>query len=87
MQYTDDSLSSIENILVQSINHTQDYNNQFINSLSQILNVVSSNRAELHPENSYSDIPVMEEEIPTAEEVPQEAELAAEAAGKGAEEA
>ena len=56
MQYTDDSLGNIENILVQSINHTQDYNSQLINSLSQILNVVSMNRAELHPENSYPDV-------------------------------
>ena len=50
MQYTDDSLASIQDILVASIQETQANNNNLINSLSQILTVVNANRAELHPE-------------------------------------
>lgn len=68
MQYTDDSLSSIENILVQSINQTQDYNTQIVNSLSQILNVVSANRAELHPDNVYPDVDSSEDVSAVSEE-------------------
>ncbi|XME03325.1 vacuolar family H+-ATPase subunit H [Lachnospiraceae bacterium C1.1] len=74
MQYTDDSLGSIENILVQSINQTQDYNTQFINSLSQILNVVSANRAELHPENTFTDDGMNDEMANPAEDVESTAE-------------
>lgn len=50
IEYTDSSLASIQQILVASIQETQDNNNNLINSLSQILNVVNANRAELHPE-------------------------------------
>ena len=50
IQYTDDSLANIQQILMASIQETQDNNNNLINSLSQILSVVNANRAELHPE-------------------------------------
>ncbi len=50
IQYTDDSLATIQQILMASIQETQDNNTNLINSLSQILNVVNANRAELHPE-------------------------------------
>ena len=50
IQYTDDSLANIQQILMASIQETQNNNNNLINSLSQILNVVNANRAELHPD-------------------------------------
>ncbi|MBQ9550980.1 MAG: hypothetical protein IJU87_09235 [Lachnospiraceae bacterium] len=50
IQYTDDSLANIQQILMASIQETQDNNNNLINSLSQILSVVNANRAELHPD-------------------------------------
>ncbi len=50
IQYTDDSLSSIQEILAASIEETRINNNNLVTSLSQILNVVNANRAELHPE-------------------------------------
>ena len=50
IQYTDDSLSSIQEILMASIEETRVNNNNLVTSLSQILNVVNANRAELHPE-------------------------------------
>ena len=50
IQYTDDSLANIQQILMASIQETQSNNNNLINSLSQILSVVNANRAELHPD-------------------------------------
>ena len=50
MQYTDDSLANIQDILAAAIQETQNNNNNLIKSLSQILNVVNANRAELRPE-------------------------------------
>jgi len=50
MQYTDDSLANIQDILAAAIQETQSNNNNLLNSLSQILNVVNANRAELRPE-------------------------------------
>ena len=54
MQYTDDSLASIQAILSQSINETQEHNAQLVDSLNQILNVVNMNRAELHPDEEVA---------------------------------
>ncbi|SFK63077.1 hypothetical protein SAMN05216390_102182 [Lachnospiraceae bacterium KH1T2] len=54
MQYTDDQLASIQAILSQSIQTTQEHNSQLIDSLSQILNVVNTNRAELYPADSVT---------------------------------
>ncbi len=54
MQYTDDSLSDIQQILMASIRETQEKNNNLVNSLSEILNIVNSNRAELHPEEELA---------------------------------
>ncbi|MCR4591390.1 MAG: hypothetical protein K5668_11305 [Lachnospiraceae bacterium] len=50
IQYTDDSLANIQQILMASIQETQENNNNLIQNLSQILNVVNANRAELHPD-------------------------------------
>ena len=49
MQYTDDILANLENIIRHSIEvSTKDYNTM-ISNLNNIDNIVSSNRAELNP--------------------------------------
>lgn len=56
MQYTDDILANLENIIRHSIDiSTKDYNTTIAN-LNQIDSIVSSNRAELNP-------PLLEEEL------------------------
>ncbi|MBE5875314.1 MAG: vacuolar family H+-ATPase subunit H [Lachnospiraceae bacterium] len=59
MQYTDDILANLENIIKHSIEvSTNDYNNMLA-SLTQIDGIVSANRAELNPpqvvEDEYDD--------------------------------
>ncbi len=54
MQYTDDSLAAIQELLSQSIEQTQIHDANLIDSLSQILTVVNQNRMELHPEEELS---------------------------------
>ncbi len=54
MQYADDTLATIQNLLSHSITETQEHDAAFINSLNQILMVVNSNRAELHPEEDLA---------------------------------
>ena len=77
MQYTDDSLSDIQQILMASIRETQEKNNNLVNSLSEILNIVSSNRAELHPEEELARNAAIAERAETerrlmGEEIPEE---------------
>ncbi len=60
MQYTDDILANLENIIKHSIEvSTKDYNTM-ISNLNNIDNIVSTNRAELNP-------PSIEEETPSVE--------------------
>ncbi len=54
IQYTDDSLATIQNLLSHSITETQEHDAAFINSLNQILMTVNANRAELHPEDELA---------------------------------
>ena len=61
MQYTDDILANLENIIKHSIEvSTKDYNTM-ISNLNNIDSIVSSNRAELNP-------PSIEDEVPSAPE-------------------
>ena len=58
MQYTDDILANLGNIITHSIEvSTNDYNTMLAN-LRQIDSIVSANRAELNP---------VEEEVPTSD--------------------
>lgn len=61
MQYTDDILANLENILKQSIEiSTRDYNT-LVGNLQEIDHVVTSNRAELVPANdSVNEAPAAE---------------------------
>ena len=60
MQYTDDILANLENIIKHSIEvSTKDYNTM-ISNLNNIDTIVSTNRAELNP-------PSIEEEAPSVE--------------------
>ncbi len=61
MQYTDDILANLENILKQSIEiSTRDYNT-LVGNLQEIDHVVTSNRAELVPANdSVTETPAAE---------------------------
>ena len=61
MQYTDDILANLENILKQSIEiSTRDYNT-LVGNLQEIDHVVTSNRAELVPANdSVNETPAAE---------------------------
>lgn len=50
MQYTDESLLNLENIIKHSIENFTNRYDMLMNSMNQSLDIVTSNRAELHPE-------------------------------------
>ena len=49
MQYTDDILANIENLLTQTMKMTSDHYESFITALNQYNDVVNANRVELNP--------------------------------------
>lgn len=49
MQYTDEILANIENVLNQTMKTTQDHYESFMNQLSNVNDVVNANRVELNP--------------------------------------
>ena len=49
MQYTDDILGNLENLIALSIESTQQHFDRTIDSLQNCLNIVKSNRMELNP--------------------------------------
>ncbi len=49
MQYTDDILGNLENLIAHSIESTQQHFDRTIDSLQNCLNIVKSNRMELNP--------------------------------------
>lgn len=49
MQYTDDILANIENLLTQTMKTTTDHYESFITALNQYNDVVNANRVELNP--------------------------------------
>lgn len=64
MQYTDDILANLENIIRHSIEvSTKDYNTM-ISNLNNIDSIVSSNRAELNPPSIEDEVPSTEEDAP-----------------------
>ena len=57
MQYMDDVLAHLENIITASTQSAQSNYDSLIGSLNQYLDVIQSNRNELHPvEDEYDDI-------------------------------
>lgn len=70
VQYTDDILKNLEAAISGAIQDAKARHDAYINSLQDILNVVTSNRAELNPtaddpENPAMDMPM--EELPNVE--------------------
>ena len=50
IQYTDDMLANLENLIAQTINMTAAHYESFINNLNGYAEVVKANRAELRPQ-------------------------------------
>lgn len=55
-QYTEDRLAEMESILASAIQSSNENFGTLINSLTQYKNVISSNRAELHPSEDLEDL-------------------------------
>ncbi len=49
MQYTDDILANIENLMSQTMRTTTDHYDKFISALNQYNDIVNANRVELNP--------------------------------------
>lgn len=54
MQYTDDILANLENIIKHSIETSSKHYSSLINDLQQIESIVSTNRAELSPQEEVT---------------------------------
>jgi vacuolar-type H+-ATPase subunit H len=65
MQYMDDVLSHLENIIVSSTNTATSHYEEFIQSMNQYRDIIQSNRRELHPEDELEE--EAEESISTKE--------------------
>lgn len=49
MQYTDDILANVENLMTQTMRTTTDHYESFINALNHYNDIVNANRVELNP--------------------------------------
>ncbi len=71
MQYTDDILANVENLLTQTMRTTSEHYESFIGTLNQYSDVVNANRVELNPpepdtyigEDTEPDVPESNEGI------------------------
>lgn len=54
IQYTDDMLANLENMIVQTMNMTTSHYESFINNLNGYAEVIRSNRADLRPQETDS---------------------------------
>ena len=64
MQYMDDMLAHIENIISQSSQTASAHYENLINSMNQYQDIIQANRSELHPvvdDEDLEDIPLTEE--------------------------
>lgn len=66
MQYTDDSLMNLENIIKHSIENFTNRYEMLMTSMNQSLDIVTSNRAELHPQEE--ELKIEQNENKEAEE-------------------
>ncbi len=55
MQYMDDMLAHLENIIVSSAQAASSNYDNLIGSLNQYRDIIQSNRSELHPSEEYED--------------------------------
>ena len=49
MQYTDEMLANLENMIAQTVNMTASHYESFINNLNGYAGIIQANRAELRP--------------------------------------
>ena len=63
MQYMDDMLAHIENIISQSSQTASAHYENLINSMNQYQDIIQANRSELHPvvDEDLEDVPLTEE--------------------------
>lgn len=52
IQYTDEMLANLENLIVQTVNMTASHYESFINNLNGYAEVIRTNRADLHPQEA-----------------------------------
>lgn len=50
MQYTDEMLANLENLLMQTANMTTNHYESFINNINSYAEIIRANRAELYPQ-------------------------------------
>jgi cell division septum initiation protein DivIVA len=76
MEYTDNLLKSIEEVLVGSIDTTKARTDKYLNTMQGFLDVVVANREELRPQEEVKSEPaaVVAEEKPAAPEEPKKDE-------------
>ena len=64
MQYTDDILANVENLMNQTIRTTADHYESFIGALNHYNDVVNANRVELNPPEPDKFIGELPEDTP-----------------------
>ena len=52
IQYTDEMLANLENMMVQTMNMTTSHYESFINNLNGYAEIIRTNRADLHPQET-----------------------------------
>ncbi len=67
MQYTDDILGNLETIIAHSIDNTSQQFERTMSSLQNCMNVVKSNRMELHPADEEAEME--KNDIPEGEDI------------------
>ena len=74
MEYLDDMLGHLDKIMLSSMNTTTAYYEEFMKSMGEYQAIVSSNRAELHPEVDIIDqVTGMNNQTPPVQTVQREA--------------
>ena len=52
IQYTDEILANLENLMMQTVNMTASHYECFINNLNGYAEIIRTNRADLHPQET-----------------------------------
>ena len=52
IQYTDEMLANLENLMMQTVNMTASHYESFINNLNGYAEIIRTNRADLHPQET-----------------------------------
>ncbi len=61
IQYTDEMLANVENLIVQTVNMTASHYESFINNLNGYSEIIRANRADLHPQETDALFGIAEE--------------------------